>query len=54
MSVRGGKISDEVDKELFEQQGGGRRDRGKWGTSGVMIDFVLLAHSTSHNEGIDK
>ena len=54
MSVGGGEISDEVDRELFERQGRGRRDRGKWGTSGVVIDFVLLTYSTSSNKGIDK
>ena len=54
MSVGGGKISDEVNRELFEWQGGGRRDRGQWGTSGVMIDFVLLTYSATCNEGIDE
>ena len=54
MSIGGGKIGDEVDIELFEEQGGGRRDRGQWGTSGVMIDFVLLTYSASCNEHVDK
>ena len=54
MSVGGGKISDKVDRKLFEGQGGGRRDRGQWGTSGMMIDFVLLTYCASCNEGIDK
>ena len=54
MSVEGGKISDEVDRELFEWQEGGRRDRGQWGTSEVMIDFVLLTYSAFCNEGIDE
>ena len=54
MSVGGGKISHKVDRELFERQGGGRRDRGKWGTSGVVINLVLLTYGTSDNEGIDK
>ena len=54
MSIGGGKISDEVDGRLFERQGRRGRDGSKWGTSGVMIDFVLLTHSTSCNEGIDK
>ena len=54
MSIGGGKISDEVDRELFEWQGGGRRDRGELGMSGVVIDLVLLTYGTSGDKGIDK
>ena len=54
MSVGREEISDEVDRELFERQGGGRRDGGKWGMSGVVIDFVLLTYGTSSDKGIDK
>ena len=54
MSIEGGEISDKVDRELFERQGERRRDGGKWGMSGMVIDFVLLAYGTSSNEGIDK
>ena len=54
MSIGGGEISDKVDRELFEWQGRGKRDRGQWGMSGVMIDFVLLTHCASCNEGVEE
>ena len=54
MSVGGGEISDKINRELFEGQEGGRRDGGKWGMSGMVVDFVLLTYSTSSNKGIDK
>ena len=54
MSIGGGEISDKIDRELFEGQGGGRRDGGKWGMSGVVVDFVLLIYGTPSDKGIDK
>ena len=54
MTVRGGEISDEVNGELLEWQWGGRGDGGEWGTSGVVIDFVLLTYRASRYKGIDK
>ena len=54
MSIRKRKVGDKVDGELFEWQREGRGNGGKWGTSGVMVDFVLLAYSTSRYESIDK
>ena len=54
MSIRWGKVHDEIHRELFERQRGGGWDRSEWGTSRVVIDFVLLAYSASGNEGIDE
>ena len=53
MSIGGGKISNKVDRELFEWQWKGRRNGG-WRVSGVVIDFVLLTYSVSRYEGNDK
>ena len=50
----GGEVGDKVNRELFEWQRGGRGNGGKWRTSGVMVDFVLLTYGASRYEGIDK
>ena len=54
MSIEGGKVGDKINRELFERQRRGGRNRGKWGMSGVMINFVLLTYSTSCDKGVDK
>ena len=54
MSVQRREVSDEVNRELFERQGGRREDGSKWGASWMMINLVLLANGTSSDEGIDK
>ena len=54
MSVGRGKIHNQVNQELFEEQGGGRGDGGKQRTSGIMVNLVLLIYGTSRDEGIDK
>ena len=54
MSIRWGKVCDEVYRELFEWHGGGGWDGSEWGVSRVVIDFVLLAYGTSSNETVDK
>ena len=54
MSIRRGEVSDQVNQELLEGQGRRGGNGGEWGVSGMVVDFVLLACSTSRNEGIDK
>ena len=42
-----GEISDEVNGELPEWEGRGRRDGRQGRTCGMMVYFVLLAHGTA-------
>ena len=54
MAIRQGKVSDEVDRELFERERvrGGNRDKRRDG--GMGVDFVLLADGTAIDEVFDK
>ena len=50
MAVRGRKISDEVNRELFKGEGDRGGDGHKWRNSWMGVDFVLLIEGTSVNE----
>ena len=50
MALGGGKVGDEIDRQLFEGQGDRQRDRIEGGNRGVCVDFVLLTDSASINK----
>ena len=54
MAGRWGEISDEVNRELPEWEGGGRGDGRQRGTCGMMVYLVLLACGAARDKGIDK
>ena len=54
MAGRWGEIGDEVNGELPEWEGQGRGDGRQGRTCGMMVYFVLLAHGTAQDKGIDK
>ena len=49
-----GKISDEVNEELLEWEKQGRGNGKQWWACGIMVHLVLLASSTTRDEGSDK
>ena len=48
------EVGDEVNRELFEGERNGGRDWTERGNSGMSVDLVLLANSTTRNEVFDK
>ena len=50
MAIRGRKIGDEIDRELFKEEGGRGGDGRKWRDGQMGVDFVLLIEGTSINE----
>ena len=50
MAIRGRKIGDEIDRELFEGEGGRGEDGHKWRVGQMDVDFVLLTEGASINE----
>ena len=50
MAIRGRKISDEVDRELFKGEGGRGGDGHKQRDGWMGVDFVLLTEGASVDE----
>ena len=50
MAIRGRKIGDEVDRELFKREGGKGGDGHKWRDSQMGVKFVLLTEGASVNK----
>ena len=54
MGVREREISDEVDGELLEREGGGRSNRLEWRDCGMSINLALLTNSTAIHKVFDE
>ena len=52
--LEGGRSVMRSTESCLKGRGGRGRDRGKWGVSWMVIDFVLLTHGASSDEGVDK
>ena len=54
MAIRGRKVHDKVNGQLFEGEGVQGGDGDKWGNGRMSVDLVLLTDDTSINEAFDK